>query len=131
MDEKIVAGLIKNGTDIEEKTKTGMTALLLAAFYGNFQQKKKQNDRLDKHITLHIIISVTFCDVVYYFDFRHLFVTLGRDNIVQLLIEKGADIEKKDADGNNPLLLAISKGYFCIYKLKQLFDHLEFNFNSI
>lgn len=83
--------LIKNGSDVEEKTKAGVTALLFAVLYGNF--------------------SVIFCDIVYCFDFYHLFVILGCDKIVQLLIENGADIEEKDADGNSPILLAISKGY--------------------
>lgn len=49
-----------------------------------------------------------------FFDFWHLFVILGHDKIVHLLIENGADIEIKDDDGNSPLLLAISKGYFRI-----------------
>lgn len=68
-DEKIVAALIKNGTDIEEKTKAGMTALLLAAFYGNFQQKKNELSDLKNISRCCIIISNIFCDDVYYFDF--------------------------------------------------------------
>ena len=39
-DEKSVDDLIKNGTHLEERTKAGKTALLLAALNGNFQQNE-------------------------------------------------------------------------------------------
>lgn len=45
-DEKMVETLIKNGSDIEEKTKEGMTPLLLAAFYGNFHITLQHNNLL-------------------------------------------------------------------------------------
>lgn len=51
--------------------------------------------------------------------FIFVFFILGRDNIVELLIQKGVDINRKDASGLSPLYLAIERGYL-IYNLFNL-----------
>jgi ankyrin repeat protein len=47
---------------------------------------------------------------------------MGHTKIVQLLIEKGADVNVKDGDGNTPLQVASEYGYEEIIKLLKEYE---------
>jgi ankyrin repeat protein len=41
----------------------------------------------------------------------------GREAVVKLLLEKGAELESKDGDGRTPLLWAAAGGHEAVVKL--------------
>lgn len=47
-----------------------------------------------------------------------LFVRLGREEIVEMLVKHGADVNRKNKNGKSALDIAVEKGKFVVFKIK-------------
>lgn len=90
--------MIRKEADINAKDKRNNTALILAAFGGDFQIKKWRN-RSDRLII-------------------HIFIHLGHQGVVTFLAENGADLNWRDNKNDTALSSAISTSNFSIENCK-------------
>lgn len=65
----------------------------------------------------------------------HLIIShLGHDKVVELLLEKGLDVNSKDVDGNTPLQIATIQGIrnflICIMRICLIFKILHLILNE-
>lgn len=97
--------LLTNKADVNLCKKGGITPLYIASCQGNYeivkellQYEKEVNDSNPKHL-----LSIATKN--------------GHEKIVQILIEKGVNVNVCDEDGLTPLLIAAKKGYSNIVKI--------------
>ena len=104
----IVKMLVEAGASVHSTDYTKETCLTLAAGYGHTETVRylvglpevEVNEKArNKHTALHSAVS------------------RGHPDVVQLLIDAGADIEARNNFGHSPLLVASSKGKLSIVKL--------------
>jgi len=99
--EKLYQILIKNPSLVNSKDQRNETFLSYAI--------KRKNEK-----TAELILTSPILDISYQDDngnsYLHLAVINQLENIVRLLIKKGADINMKNNDGNTPLHFAYSTG---------------------
>lgn len=89
-EEKIVQLLIDRGANINARNEYNDTALIHAANLGN----------------IHLFLIVLFQDI----RLTYYWCLLGYEPTVQVLIERGADVNVTNTLGNSALLLAAVKG---------------------
>ena len=97
---KVMYILIDAGADVNERDKTGLTVLMVAALTGStevvdflLRSGAEINATVESGRT-----ALTWA------------VMMGHTETVSLLIEAGADLETADESGNTPLMIAKSKG---------------------
>ena len=128
----VVQVLIDAGADIEAKDDEGRSPLLLASCLGDLTIVTKlvnagadvRATDAERHTSLYLATCFGHTDTVRYlvglqevdlhnhdnYTALHLAVQQKHADVVQVLIDAGADIETKTADGRSPLLVASISG---------------------
>lgn len=94
---RVIKLLLEYGADIDAKTTSGVTPLMLAIVAGNAEIA----EILIQHANVNAGDEAALMTAVWH----------NRIDIVKFLIEKGADVNHKKKSGENPLEWAIVKGY--------------------
>ena len=104
----IVKMLVQAGAGVRDTDNEGDTCLILAANFGHTE-------------TVRVLLCMPEVDVNHQgmnnHTALHSAVDEGHPDVVQLLIDAGADIETKDTDGLSPLWLASTLGHLDVVKM--------------
>lgn len=103
--DKAAELLIQKDADINVVERYGQTALMYAATKGKIKSFRYPSTKCTQSLALSRLSPISFLN-----QCSRQFLFIGFDNIIQMIIEKGANINVTDKNGNSALLLAAANG---------------------
>lgn len=139
-NKEIIALIVEAGADVNCSDKNGVTPLMLMAKFGKTDAAltyiKNQNVDIslkdnDNHAAIDYATASGLRELVKALSYEsqeahtdaygntplHQACWNGQGEVVKVLLEKGAEVEKLNDDGESPLILAVEKGNLVIVDL--------------